>query len=206
MRKMPCLFVREFHDRHSFTITEQVTPEAAWVLEPETTVVNPAFPFLVANPPAYRKRDGTACLWYEGQLFKRYDAKAGKTPPPNAIPCQPEPDPATGHWPHWLLVGDEPESRWHRETAEIEGPLPNGTYELCGPRLQGNPENLPRHTFIRHTSEPILIPSASYTFEGLREVLRNAPGEGVVWHHPDGRMAKLRRDDFGFSWPILGAP
>ena len=26
--------------------------------------------------------------------------------------------------------------------------------------------------------------------------------EGIVWHHPDGRMAKIKRRDFGLSWPI----
>jgi hypothetical protein len=34
------------------------------------------------------------------------------------------------------------------------------------------------------------------TFEGLRSSLRLHDGEGVVWHHPDGRMAKLKRRDF----------
>ena len=25
--------------------------------------------------------------------------------------------------------------------------------------------------------------------------------EGVVWHHPDGRMVKIKRKDFGYKWP-----
>ena len=25
--------------------------------------------------------------------------------------------------------------------------------------------------------------------------------EGIVWHHPDGRMVKIKRKDFGFKWP-----
>ena len=25
--------------------------------------------------------------------------------------------------------------------------------------------------------------------------------EGIVWHHPDGRYAKLKRKDFGLPWP-----
>lgn len=33
-------------------------------------------------------------------------------------------------------------------------------------------------------------------WEGLREWLRDRPFEGIVWHHPDGRMAKLKRRDF----------
>lgn len=61
MIKMPCLFVREFHGRDSFTITEQVTPGCEWVLAGEGV--------------ATRKRDGTACLFSRGILWKRYDAK-----------------------------------------------------------------------------------------------------------------------------------
>ena len=24
--------------------------------------------------------------------------------------------------------------------------------------------------------------------------------EGIVWHHPDGRWAKIKRRDFGLKW------
>jgi hypothetical protein len=34
-------------------------------------------------------------------------------------------------------------------------------------------------------------------FVGLREYLSGRDIEGVVWHHPDGRMAKLKGSDFG---------
>ena len=27
------------------------------------------------------------------------------------------------------------------------------------------------------------------------------PIEGIVWHHPDGRMAKIKARDFGIQWP-----
>ena len=32
--------------------------------------------------------------------------------------------------------------------------------------------------------------------EGLAEWLTARRYEGIVWHHPDGRMAKLKRRDF----------
>ena len=25
--------------------------------------------------------------------------------------------------------------------------------------------------------------------------------EGIVWHHPDGRMVKIKARDFGLPWP-----
>jgi hypothetical protein len=37
-------------------------------------------------------------------------------------------------------------------------------------------------------------------FDGLREYLASFNGEGIVFHHPDGRMVKIRRTDFDFPW------
>lgn len=188
MRKMPCLFVREFHSHRSFTITEQVTPGCEWVLNGEGV--------------ATIKRDGTACAVIGGRLFKRYDVKRGKQVPAGAIACS-EPDDVTGHWPHWIAVGDEPESKWHREAWAVAGAVPDGTYELCGPRLRGNPEKRSDHSFYRHGREVIEAPR---TFSGLREFLSGLPYEGLVfWREPgnvDAPMCKIRRVDFGFAWPI----
>ena len=34
--------------------------------------------------------------------------------------------------------------------------------------------------------------------DALREYLRCRDIEGIVWHHPDGRMVKIKGKDFGF--------
>lgn len=191
MIKMPCLFVRQFHGRDSFTLTEQVTPGCEWVLAGEGA--------------ASRKRDGTACLWKDYALWKRYDAKRDrktgqyKPPPVGAVPCC-DPDPVTGHWPHWAPLG--PHDYWHKEAAAAqEFLLVDGmTYELCGPKLQGNPEGLDRHVLIAHGEEIAEPPERS--FHMLRSFLEIMPWEGVVFAHPDGRYAKIRRADYGFSWPV----
>ncbi len=184
MKKMPCLFVRDFHGRSSFTIREDVTPGCEWVLAGEGI--------------ASRKWDGTACAVIGGVLHKRYDAKKGKAPPEGAIPCD-EPDPVTGHHPHWIVVGDEPESKWHRDTLLGSLPLADGTYELCGPKISADPERLHTRAFIKH-GDHVLTPTRN--FAGLREYLENNHIEGIVFAHPDGRMCKIRRADFGFSWPV----
>lgn len=62
-----------------------------------------------------------------------------------------DPDPITGHWPGWILVGDGPEDRWHREA--FTGKEQDGTYELCGPKVQGNPERFERHVLVPHGKE-----------------------------------------------------
>ena len=122
-------------------------------------------------------------------------------PAPDAIPCD-EPDPVTGHWPHWIPVGEEPESRWHREAWNaVDRTLPEGTYELCGPKLQGNPEGFSSHVFILHGVEIVVTDARSW--EALRAFLEGYEGEGIVFHHPDGRRCKIRRDDYGFPWPVV---
>jgi hypothetical protein len=135
-----------------------------------------------------------------GKLYKRYDAKRGKTPPPNFEAAQ-DPDPITGHHTGWIPVGDEPESEWHREAWNAMPGLPDGTYELCGPRLQGNPERLAAHQFIRHGNE--VLHDCPRTFEALKAYLAERDIEGVVWHHPDGRYVKVKTHDFGIQRPKL---
>lgn len=74
-------------------------------------------------------------------------------------------------------------------------PYDDGTYELCGPKVQGNPEGLPSHTLIRHGE--MTIGGAPLTFDGIRDFLATQNIEGIVWHHPDGRMVKIKTKDFG---------
>lgn len=189
MIKMPCVFVREFHGRDAFTITEQVTPGCEWVLAGEGA--------------GSQKRDGTACAFLGSELFKRYDARKDRKtgeyrmPPAGAIACG-EPDAVTGHWPHWAPIG--PQDYWHHEALDRQrAELVDGaTYELCGPKVQGNPEHLERHVLLRHGAELLEPPR---TFAGLRDWLALAACEGIVFAHEDGRRAKIRRSDFGFAWP-----
>ncbi len=186
MKKMPCLFVRVFEGR-SFRITEDVTPGCEWVLAGEGV--------------ATRKWDGTACMVRDGVLYKRYDAKKNqktgefRLPPVGAIPCD-DPDLETGHWPHWVPVGSEPESKWHRLAFEAAGALADGTYELCGPHICKS-ESLTEDQFIQHGKA---VYPVERSFASLKEDLAKLPLEGFVFHHPDGRMCKIRKHDFGFAW------
>lgn len=196
MIKIPCLFERAFQDRGSFTLLETVTPGCEWVLAGEGV--------------ATEKFDGTACLYRDGILYKRYDAKRGKTPPAGAIPCS-EPDPITGHWPHWVAIGNGPEDKWHREglfwlrLRHVDGSNEdlNGTYELVGPGISANPHKLAGMALWRHGK---VLDGVPRDFDGLREFLKEFHGEGIVFHHPDGRMVKIRRADFGFPWNSKKGP
>lgn len=206
MEKIPCLFERIFHGKGSFTLTDKVTPGCEWVLAGDCI--------------PYRKWDGSACMIKAGQLYKRYDCKRGQIPPVGAIPCQ-DHDLVTGHWPHWVLVGDEPASKYHREAyvapiGEVPpfriavADAPDGTYELCGPKVNGNHEGLLDHQLIKHDSKEVCGDGYLISYERIREFLADEEIEGIVfWHWPDKyvdevKMCKIRRHDFGFEWPIKG--
>jgi hypothetical protein len=183
MQKIISVFQRNYEtDR---LIRDEVVPGAEWVLAGEGV--------------ATRKFDGTCAMVRGGKLYKRYDAKRGKTPPEGFEPAQ-EPDPVTGHHPGWLPIGDGPEDRWFREAFDVTPRPPDGTYELCGPKVQGNREGYAVHILIPHGS--VRLPDFPRTFDGMREALRDGMIEGVVFHHPDGRMTKVKGKDFGFSRPL----
>jgi hypothetical protein len=152
---------------------------------------------------AYIKRDGTACMIKKGVLYKRYDAKINKktgkrkTPPIGAISCCP-PDNVTGHWPHWVKCGEG--DKYHAEAFNCLLDKADGTYELCGPKINGNNEKLTTHVLINHKSEPINQPLV-ISYSGFSGFLSELNHEGVVFYGPNNEMCKLRRVDFGFSWP-----
>lgn len=201
MQKIISLFCRNYDgDR---LVRDEIVPGAEWVVAGEGI--------------ATRKWDGTCCLVRAGRLYKRYDYKVPPTapnpdgrslpkikpkqPPTGWKPAQPEPDPITGHWPGWLLVGDGPEDRWHRETWDSRDPgyYPDGTYELIGPRVQGNPEGYEYHTLKPHGKD--VLCACPHNYPGIKEYLSEHAIEGIVWHHPDGRMVKIKARDFGIKWP-----
>lgn len=181
MQKIISLFARNYEgDR---LVRDEVVPGAEWVIAGEGV--------------ATRKWDGTCCLVRGGRLYKRYDAKKGKTPPAGFVPAQ-DPDDKTGHWPGWLPVGEGPEDQYHREAWADRPALPDGTYELIGPKIQGNPEGSVRHVLIQH-GEFELADAPARNFASIRDYLSGSSMEGIVWHHPDGRMVKIKARDFGFK-------
>lgn len=180
MKKIISLFQRNYDgDR---LIRDDVVPGAEWVT--------------IGDGVATRKFDGTCCMVRGGKLFKRYDAKRGKTPPPGFEPAQ-DADATTGHWPGWVPVGDGPGDQWHRQAFEMPGEYQDGTYELVGPAIQGNPEHFGIHQLVRHGKW--VIPEAPRTFEALKAWFPDKDIEGIVWHHPDGRMVKIKVKDFGLK-------
>ena len=185
MKKIPTLFMRNPDDmRH---VTREVNPAAAWVLAGEGI--------------ATRKFDGTCTMLdAHGQWWARREVKPGKPSPPGYV--VEEVDPNTGKTVGWEPMEQSPFVKAWREVmdrfdaiAEYAAPIEPGTYELCGPKVNGNPEALAKHALIRHGIDQ--MHDVPLTFDGIAQYLTAHAGmEGIVWRHPDGQMAKIKRRDF----------
>lgn len=193
MKKIISLFQRNYDgDR---LVHNEVAPGAEWVIAGEGV--------------ATRKYDGTCCLIRDGKLYKRHEIKPGGKAPTNFEPAN-DIDENTGKQQGWIPVGDGPEDKWHREGLENSplartpsGEYIDGTYELVGPKIQGNPERMPRHELVPHKTQWLrLLEQPPRDFDGIREYLRTGDLEGIVWHHPDGRMVKIKSKDLGLKRPL----
>lgn len=183
MQKIISLFKRNYDGDH--LVRDEVVEGAEWVLAGEGC--------------ATRKFDGACCRVKDGKLYKRFDAKEGKTPPLGFEPAQ-DPDPNTGHWPGWVPIGEGPDDRWFREgwhNSRLITEKEDVTYELCGPKVNKNPEGYPDHFLILHGVEG--LDDCPRDFEGIKAFLASRDIEGIVWHHPDGRMVKIKKKDFGLK-------
>jgi len=187
MQKVITLFQRNYETDHR--VRNEVVPGAEWVLNGEGV--------------ATRKWDGTCTMIKDGSFYKRHEAQTVEMAPKHFVPAQ-DPDPITGKWPGWLPVIDgNPEDKWFlegfRNLCEMyNGNPPDGTYELCGPKINGNKDGFPKHVLLPHGAETVIEPPR--TFEELKQYFADFPNiEGIVWHHPDGRMVKLKLRDFGIK-------
>lgn len=192
MKKIPTLFTRVFENRKIIDILPEITPGC-----------EEAFKY----GDATLKVDGSCCAIIDGVFYKRYDAKKGKKPPEGAIPCC-DPDPITGHHPHWVKVNpDDPSDKWFVE-AHINSfihsivPIPDGTYEAVGPHFQGNPYKFSKDILIEHGDDVLDLPNR--TFKDVREFLQENVIEGIVFWLDGEPVCKIKRTDFGFDWPVKG--
>jgi hypothetical protein len=183
MRKMTTFFKKDPSDLSK--VINEIDPVNAWVL--------------LSSTIATRKYDGTACAIINGKLYKRYDAKKGKPIPEGAIPCQ-DPDPITGHHPHWIRCSRENKADkyfWEAWDKPDWFFFVDGTYELCGEKIQGNPEKINGHKLIPHGAYALDLVDKS--FDGIKTFLESRDIEGIVFHGDNGQMCKIRKKDFGMN-------
>lgn len=181
MKKIPTMFDRDWDGDRS-RVLNSPHKDCGWVFAGEGR--------------ATIKLDGSCCLIRGGHLYKRRELKKGSVPEGfELVDFDPETNKTIG----WMPVGDGPEDQYHREAwGKIREIFPDGTYELVGPKVQGGAETFSSHELIPHG---ILAPvdEPPRDFDGLKAWLAGRDIEGLVFHHPDGRMAKIKLRDFGLK-------
>jgi hypothetical protein len=143
-----------------------VKPECAWVEAGEGI--------------ATTKLDGQNVKVEGGRLYKRQKPKDREYDRASYVPCDPT-NPAN----RYLFEGFDPG-------------LPDGIYEAIGPKIQGNPEQYPQHSFVMVVPPmgSLHIDNPPRTFEAFKSYFTEHDIEGIVFHHPDGRFAKIKARDF----------
>jgi hypothetical protein len=186
VQKIPTLFVRDPEDMKR--VLPEVNPACKWVLDGQGTPT--------------RKYDGTCMMLDEaGNWWARREVKPGKAAPPNFVALGT--DDNTGKTVGWEPIEQSAFSKFHAEALASNsahfgpGGFEPGTYELIGVKVNGNPERIDPdfgHQLMSHDRAEVLdVPRDP---DGLRDWLIAHPQyEGIVWHHEDGRMAKLKRRD-----------
>lgn len=110
----------------------------------------------------------------------------------------------------WYVDANEfsKEDKWIFEAVRgtnVHG-WPDGEHsvEALGPNIQGNLLGLTKHLCVPFNLEIPTYEGVPRTFDEIKIFLdtldsRFSPGhraEGIVFHHPDGRRAKIKRKDF----------
>jgi hypothetical protein len=170
VQKMPTMYERDESQRGR-PVTPVLKAECAWVERGEGV--------------ATRKLDGMNVKVAGGQLFKRQKPAAREYDEAAYVPAR----------------RDDPADRYLFEAFDSAPAWEDGIYEALGPKIQGNPEKYERHTLVRVVpcAPDLVLADVPRTFEGLREYLARTDIEGVVFHHPDGRRAKIKKRDFGLK-------
>jgi hypothetical protein len=190
MNKIPTIFQRDENERRY--VTTEPTPGCEWVFAGEGTPT--------------RKYDGTCVRYVGGNWWARREVKPGKTPPANYQPIST--DEITSKTIGWEPIEQSAFAKFHAEALAtivdqypIHTPQDGGTYELVGPKVNGNPEKVGEHMLVRHGYCAAVgddeLKSLRRDHSGFGEWLAAHPGwEGIVFHHSDGRMAKIKARDF----------
>ena len=162
--------------------------------------------------------DGIATILYDGRpafieaqrVFRRFDLKKGDPQPSgfklfmvSAAEHSRYLDGSYDVKRGWLrvLFGSEPMEQdipyleAHAAWTKGQTGMNDGLYECI--------ETPDGFRFVSHTGDESILDGVKRTFEGMFDFLRECkpPIKGIVFHHPDGRMAKIRRKDFGLKWP-----
>ncbi len=170
MQKVETMYPRD-ESKKGHPVMQPVKATSAWVEAGEGV--------------ATRKLDGMNVKIEGGQLLKRQKPKERDYDNAAYVPCKRE----------------NPNDCYMLQAFDALTDKADGIYEALGPKIQGNPEGYEEHTLVPVVplNESLTLENVPRTFEGLRQYLENAPIEGIVFRHPDGRLAKIKKRDFGLK-------
>lgn len=201
MRKIPTLYVRDFDHDHGRYVTHDVTPGCEWVLAGEGI--------------ATRKFDGVCVrIDADAKVWSRREVKPGAQAPVDFEAIQT--DPETGKTVGWEPYENSTFMRYIDLGLTGTEFLPPGTYELIGPKINGNPENSDLYRLIPHGIQVVHVERDYDSIRALLATVRVSLGsidgeadrverpeqrwEGLVfWRSPGdiaGDMAKIKARDF----------
>lgn len=181
MKRIPNVFIGD---------PPTVNPDCQWVMDGEGT--------------ATRMYDGVCVLFDGQQWWARCKVPVGGHLPAGFCPV--EQDLPTHDLIGWEPMSGSPHLAAHTEAVEpmlqfgaiIKQPIHVGTYELVGVSINGNPERSGSHRLEKHGNAEQFA-DVVRNYEGIRDYARWVAEdgiEGIVFQHPDGRMAKVRAKDF----------
>lgn len=170
MQKIPTMFERD-ESVKGHPVKNSLKPECQWVADGEGI--------------ATHKLDGTNVKIEDGALYKRQKPKEGDYDEASYALCD----------------STDPADKYMWEGFEALSDRADGIYEALGPKIHGNAEKHEKHILVRVVpfDSALVMSDVPRTFEGLKEYLATKDIEGIVFQHPDGRFAKIKKRDFGLK-------
>lgn len=186
MKKIPTMFERDWEGDKS-RVLDKPTPGCEWVFAGEGV--------------ATRKYDGVACMFDGERWFKRREIRmddiARKGMPDGFVEA--DRDPTMAKITGWVPIGEGPEDKYLRSAIVNTPGASPGTYEFLGPKSQGGIErDYDGHFMLKHSNAEH-YKDCPRTFDGIRDFMAERDIEGIVFHNIDGRMAKIKKRDFGMK-------
>jgi hypothetical protein len=175
VKKIKTLFVRDPDDRRY--VLPEVEPGCEWVTAGEGI--------------STRKYDGTCVMFDGSEWWARREVKPGKASLDGFVAVQH--DQTTGKTVGWEPAGQSAFAKYLAE-ATAGGTFAPDSYELIGPKINGNPEGASEHVVIPHGAQ--VLHDVPLDYDGLAAWLSAHTFEGIVWHGSLGRMVKIKCRDF----------